>query len=241
MRILLQIGETCSNPDCPQHGLRCPEKIIKFGHSKAGRQRDKCQVCDKTFTSTTRTLFYHRRTSPDEIVNALGQLAEGARISRVARTTGHKEETVSSWLVAASSQAALIDEGLLAKSHISEGSLTASGRRWATKGKKKDYAETAESGQFFRSTMIDVPTRLRVAHGIGKTRPLPRSRCFRPYNSAGARRLRPRLCQMVGWHSRSRVGRCRSITGKGGIRPGNDLNRDGSICKSSTIGTPKAM
>lgn len=44
-----------------------------------------------------------------------------------------------------------------------------SGRMWATKGKKKNYAETDESGQFFRSTMLDVPTRLRVAHGIGKT------------------------------------------------------------------------
>jgi hypothetical protein len=44
-----------------------------------------------------------------------------------------------------------------------------SGRMSATKGKKKDYAETDESGQFFRSTMLDMPTRLRVAHGIGKT------------------------------------------------------------------------
>lgn len=34
---------------------------------------------------------------------------------------------------------------------------------------KKSYEETAESGQFWRSTMIDIDTRLRVARGIAKT------------------------------------------------------------------------
>lgn len=38
----------------------------------------------------------------------------------------------------------------------------------ATRVKKK-YEETAESGQFWRSTMIDIDTRLRVARGIAKT------------------------------------------------------------------------
>ena len=34
---------------------------------------------------------------------------------------------------------------------------------------KKSYPETEASGQFWRSTMIDMDTRLRVARGIGKT------------------------------------------------------------------------
>ncbi len=34
---------------------------------------------------------------------------------------------------------------------------------------KKNYEETAESGQFWRSTMIEIDTRLRVARGIAKT------------------------------------------------------------------------
>jgi hypothetical protein len=36
-------------------------------------------------------------------------------------------------------------------------------------GQKKDYAETDESGQFWRSTMIDMDSRLRAARGIAKT------------------------------------------------------------------------
>jgi hypothetical protein len=39
---------------------------------------------------------------------------------------------------------------------------------WATR-EKKSYPETAESGQFWRATMIDIDTRLRVARGIAKT------------------------------------------------------------------------
>jgi hypothetical protein len=38
----------------------------------------------------------------------------------------------------------------------------------ATKA-KKDYAETEETGQFWRSTMIEMNTRLRAARGIAKT------------------------------------------------------------------------
>jgi hypothetical protein len=45
---------------------------------------------------------------------------------------------------------------------------TASGHTWATRV-KKGYPETAESGQFWRATLIDMDTRLRVARGIAKT------------------------------------------------------------------------
>jgi hypothetical protein len=38
---------------------------------------------------------------------------------------------------------------------------------WATK-EKKSYPETAESGQFWRSTLLDMDSRLRVARGIAK-------------------------------------------------------------------------
>lgn len=41
------------------------------------------------------------------------------------------------------------------------------GLTWATKA-KKNYPETDESGQFWRSTLLDMDTRLRVARGIAK-------------------------------------------------------------------------
>jgi hypothetical protein len=41
------------------------------------------------------------------------------------------------------------------------------GLMWATKA-KKSYPETAESGQFWRSSLLDMDSRLRVARGIAK-------------------------------------------------------------------------
>jgi hypothetical protein len=39
---------------------------------------------------------------------------------------------------------------------------------WVTRG-QKNYPETAEKGQFWRATVLDMATRLRVARGIAKT------------------------------------------------------------------------
>ena len=47
--------------------------------------------------------------------------------------------------------------------------MTGYGRTLEIKAKKKGYPETEESGQFFRSTMIDTDSRLRAARGSGKT------------------------------------------------------------------------
>ena len=44
----------------------------------------------------------------------------------------------------------------------------ACGPTWATR-ERKNYPETDKSGQFWRSTMLDMDTRLRVARGIAKT------------------------------------------------------------------------
>lgn len=38
----------------------------------------------------------------------------------------------------------------------------------AQQGRKKSYPETDESGVFWISTLLDVDSRLRVVHGIGK-------------------------------------------------------------------------
>ena len=39
----------------------------------------------------------------------------------------------------------------------------------AIRAQKKGHPETDKSGQFFRSTMIDIDSRLRAARGFGKT------------------------------------------------------------------------
>jgi hypothetical protein len=58
------------------------------------------------------------------------------------------------------------------------------GRTWATR-EKKSYPETEQSGQFWRATMVDRESRLRVARGIAKTETLASIRVFEPLKQRG--------------------------------------------------------
>jgi transposase-like protein len=96
MPAFAQVGDFFPNTDCADHGKEqneCQCSIIKFGKTKAGRQRFKCNTCGRTFTETKGTIFYRRRTPDDEIIETLALVAEGSRISSLARVKGHKEDT----------------------------------------------------------------------------------------------------------------------------------------------------
>jgi len=58
------------------------------------------------------------------------------------------------------------------------------GATWVTKA-KKSYPETAESGQFWRSTYLDRDTRLRVARGIDKNETLASVKVFEALKNRG--------------------------------------------------------
>ena len=95
-----KVGTFCPNSVCPDYEQVQERRnnIIKFGHTRSGRQRFKCRKCGKTFTETRGTIFYRRRTDDEEILECLAMIAEGSRISSVSRVKGHKEDTVSAWV-----------------------------------------------------------------------------------------------------------------------------------------------
>jgi transposase-like protein len=101
MSTFAQVGDFCSNTACSDHGKPQSEhqqNIIKFGKTHAGRQRFKCKTCGNTFTQTKGTIFYRRRTPENEIIETLALIAEGSRISSLARVKGHKEDTIIAWI-----------------------------------------------------------------------------------------------------------------------------------------------
>jgi transposase-like protein len=121
-----RVGDFCPNPDCDDYSKLQSEdqtNIIKFGKTKAGRQRYKCKTCNGTFVETTGTIFYRRRTSEDEIIDTLTLIAEDSRISSLARVKGHKEETIIDWIRAAGQHAERVEEVLLAEHRIERGQL----------------------------------------------------------------------------------------------------------------------
>ncbi len=135
-----RVGDFCPTPDCDDYGKLQSEdqtNIIKFGKTKAGRQRHKCKTCNCTFVETKGTIFYRRRTPEDEIIDTLTLIAEDSRISSLARAKGHKEETIIDWIRAAGQHAERVEEMLLAEHKIERGQLDGLWAYVRNKGKKK--------------------------------------------------------------------------------------------------------
>jgi transposase-like protein len=136
-----QVGDFCPNETCPDYGKpqseQAKKNIKKFGKTKAGRQRYQCTTCGETFTATKGTIFYRRRTAESEIIDTLALVAEGSRISSLARAKGHKEDTILAWIEAAAEHAAPIEEVLLANYQLQRGQLDALWSYVGNKGEKK--------------------------------------------------------------------------------------------------------
>jgi len=136
-----QVGDFCSNPDCPDYGKLQQDQpvknIIKFGKSQAGHQRFQCRTCRQTFTETKGTIFYSRRTPEDKIIRALHMIAEGSCISSVSRQTGHKEDTISDWLNSAANHVNEIESVLMHDYHFSRAQIDGLWLYVKNKGVKK--------------------------------------------------------------------------------------------------------
>jgi transposase-like protein len=135
-----QVGDFCPNEVCPDYGkLQSDQRqnIIRFGKTRAGRQRYRCKTCGQTFTETKGTLFYRRRTPESEIIDTLAHIAEGNRISSLERVKGHKEDTIIDWIREAGKQAEAIEEVLLVDYQLTRGQIDGLWAYVGNKGEKK--------------------------------------------------------------------------------------------------------
>lgn len=125
MNKLAQVGRFCPHETCELYGEIEAAQIICFGKTANGTQRYRCKCCGRTFTETHGTVFYRRQASRETILETLALLAEGVRISSIARAKGIKEDTILDWLRVAARQAAEVEEALLKDYRISEAQLDA--------------------------------------------------------------------------------------------------------------------
>ena len=147
MSKLGQVGDFCPNKSCADCGKRQGKQqknIVKFGKTKAGRQRYQCKTCDSTFTETKGTIFYRRRTPDDEIIETLAFLAEGIRISSLSRVKGHKEDTILGWLRAAARHAEQVEAILLKDYQVSQAQIDALWAYVGHKGQKGDIPKAKQ-------------------------------------------------------------------------------------------------
>ena len=139
MAELSKAGDFCPNLGCPdyEYARKSDSNIIKFGHTRSGRQRYKCNTCGRTFTDSRCTIFYRRRTDDEEILKCLAMIAEGSRISSVSRITGHKADTISDWVKDAAEHAEAVENILMSEFRITRGQIDGLWSYVADKGAKK--------------------------------------------------------------------------------------------------------
>ena len=141
MEKLASVGDFCPNEACPDYGKlhdgHRQQLIHKFGKTRKGIQRFRCKTCGQTFTETTGTIFFRKRTPEREILETLALLAEGSRVSSLARAKGFKEDTILHWLREAAQHAEQLEEVLLADYQVKRGQLDALWSYVGNKGEKK--------------------------------------------------------------------------------------------------------
>jgi transposase-like protein len=150
MEQFAKTGDFCPNQACQDYGKRQDgqrqQNIIEFGKTNKGVQRYRCKTCRKTFTETTGTIFFRKRTPEHEILETLALLAEGSRISSLSRAKGFKEDTILSWLRQAARHAEAVEEVLMAEFKTERGQLDALWAYVRNKGEKKATPKPMKAG-----------------------------------------------------------------------------------------------
>lgn len=139
---LVSVGAFCPNQRCEAYGTLSESNIIKFGKTNTGVQRYQCKLCGGTFTATRGTLFYRRQTPRKEILETLALLAEGVRISSIARAKGIKADTILAWLREAALHASQLEDALLKEYRLSRAQIDG---LWAYVGHKGKKGTTTNS------------------------------------------------------------------------------------------------
>ncbi len=136
-----KVGDFCPNEACPDYRKlqdgQAQQNIKKAGKTQRGVQRYQCKTCHRTFTETSGTIFFRKRTPEHEILETLALLAEGNRISSLSRVKGFKEDTILQWLRESAQQAERLEDVLMADFQVKRGQLDALWSYVGNKGEKK--------------------------------------------------------------------------------------------------------
>ena len=104
---------SCPNPDCGE------SQVVRNG-SHRGRQRYHCRTCKTYFGETQGTPMYGLKTPAAEVAQALLVVMRRGSLRAAEEITGHKYETISTWLKRAAAHAAALTQVLATDLHLSQ-------------------------------------------------------------------------------------------------------------------------
>jgi transposase-like protein len=93
--------------------------VVKDGH-KRGQQRWRCRGCDRTFGPTVGTPLYRLHTPAAEVARSLLVVLRRGSLTAAEEITGHKYETIGTWLRRVGDHATALTDALVHDLHLSE-------------------------------------------------------------------------------------------------------------------------
>jgi transposase-like protein len=109
--------QTTPCPPCPNPACQQPH-VVRNGHL-SGHQRYHCRGCGAWFGQTQGTPLYRLRTPVAEIAHALLIVLRRGSLRAAEEVTGHKYETIGTWLRLAARHAAALTPVLVHDLHLS--------------------------------------------------------------------------------------------------------------------------
>jgi len=103
----------CPNPQCSQ------SRVVRNG-SHRGRQRYQCRSCKTYFGETQGTPMYGLKTPAAEVAQALLVVMRRGSLRAAEEITGHKYETISTWLKRAAAHAEALTQVLASDLQLSQ-------------------------------------------------------------------------------------------------------------------------
>jgi transposase-like protein len=133
-------GEFCPNEACSDYGkLQSGQQqnLEKYGKTRKGVQRYRCQTCGKTFTETTGTIFFRKRTPEHEILETPGAAGRRQPDQQSDPCQGAQRRHILVWLREAAQHAEQLEGVLMKNFKIKRGQLDALWAYVRNKGQKK--------------------------------------------------------------------------------------------------------
>jgi transposase-like protein/IS1 family transposase len=121
----------CPNMTCSARGKTGQENIVVHDRQ---RERYRCKVCKKTFTSRTGTMFEGLRKPTELIVIVITLLAYGCPAQAIVKAFGLNERTIALWRDRAGKQCQQVHEAMMQQadltlSHVQADEIRVKGRK----------------------------------------------------------------------------------------------------------------
>src|SRR5437667_7889382 len=110
--------EEASLPPCPNPN--CSGSHVVRNGSHRGRPRYLCRTCKTYFGETQGTPMYGLKTPAAEVAQALLIVMRRGSLRAAEEITGHKYETISTWLIRVATHAEALTQVLASDLHLSQ-------------------------------------------------------------------------------------------------------------------------